>query len=235
MKKISTKLDRSVLQTYGEIVRKDCYKMNYWPNNFFHTIIDIGANVGIFSVYAHMRHPASSIYAYEPCKETFQALLDNTWYLEKVKCYNKALGDGSPLTLHDTGWPVCNLFFKDSELKPKESVSEEYSVESLSLVKILQECELGSKCCLKIDCEGGERFILEDKEAIEIIKEIHMFALEVHFPPKSGSSSRFSGFPSWETYNEWIFDNFGKTHRVLYHMSDGKKRGAGTYVLSLKA
>lgn len=227
------RLNKTTSQVYGEIVGKDCYKMNDWPNNFFDIILDIGANVGVFTIYAHMRHPKATIYAYEPCKETYQRLLQNTWYLKEVNCFNEALGDGEPLIICDTGWPACNLFLKKEEAKPETSANE-YSVPSRTLIQIFKDCKVGQKYCVKIDCEGGERFILDNKETIDLIKKVHSFSVEVHFPPKIDSPHRFSSFPTWERYNSWIHDNFEKTHDILYYMSDGKKRGAGLYVLKLK-
>jgi len=40
-------------------------------------VIDAGANIGMFSIYAAIRHPNSTIYAFEPCAETFSVLLEN--------------------------------------------------------------------------------------------------------------------------------------------------------------
>ena len=100
---------------YKEIVKKDCYLLKRFNNDFFDNIIDIGANVGMFSMYASFRHSTANVFAYEPCLETFNSLVDNMHFLLNVKCFNEALGDGNNLTLYDTGWSGCNLFFKDNE------------------------------------------------------------------------------------------------------------------------
>jgi FkbM family methyltransferase len=222
-------IDKSVRCVYGEIVRKDCYRLNEWPNNFFDNIIDIGANVGLFVLYTHMRHPKAKIFAYEPCVKTYEDLKKNTWYLENIYYFNKALGNGDPLFFHDTGWPACNLFY--------ETKSDSSSITSCTLTKIFEEIKISDKYLIKIDCEGGERFLLGDKDSVEIIKKSHAFCLEIHFPPKNKNSQfyeRFKTFPSWNVYNAWIYDNFEKTHKIVYCCSDGKKRGAGLYILKLK-
>jgi tRNA1(Val) A37 N6-methylase TrmN6 len=41
------------------------------------TVLDIGANVGAFSIWADMRWPGSTIYAYEPHPGTFAMLERN--------------------------------------------------------------------------------------------------------------------------------------------------------------
>jgi hypothetical protein len=95
---------------------------------------------------------------------------------------------------------------------------------------------INGKYLIKIDCEGGERFLLKDEKCIEIIKKSCAFCLEIHFPPlKEGTSAeRFKTFPKWEVWHKWINDNFAETHYILYHCSDRKRRGAGTYVLRKK-
>jgi len=217
--------------TYGEIVRKDCYKINDFPNNCFDVIVDIGANVGIFTNYIHMRNNKALILAYEPCKECFDYLLESTDHMDNIKCFNRALGDGGKLLFKDIGHLACNQF-----LKEEETSHSTYTVSSDLLSDIFVDNNLGvPRCLLKIDCEGGERCLLEDDDSIDIIKEVKLFCLEVHFPPLYKNSKyfeRFKSFPEWEVWNDWIYSNFQKTHKILYHCSDGKRRGAGVYVLT---
>ena len=91
-----------------------------------------------------------------------------------------------------------------------------------------------SRYYVKMDCEGGERFLLDDKESIDIIKGSQGSGIEVHFPPtKNGRKDayeRFKSFPTWEFYNKWMSDNFQDTHNIIYHCSSGS-HGAGVYVL----
>ena len=65
-----------------------------------HTIIDAGANVGAFSVWAAHRWPGSTIYAYEPHPLSFDLLRRNTAGLG-VFCYNYGLGKPGRVVLHN--------------------------------------------------------------------------------------------------------------------------------------
>ncbi|KKL08486.1 hypothetical protein LCGC14_2575380 [marine sediment metagenome] len=230
---ISAKQKKSL---YTEIVRKDCYLLKCWKINFFDYILDIGANIGLFSLYVNFLHYNAKIFAYEPCKKTFNYLIENTNYIDNTKYIQKALGDGSNLYLYDTGYSGCNLFFKKDETDKK--LDSQYT-RSLSLGDMFEKNKIlmNSRFFIKMDCEGGERFLLYDNLAINIIRNSHATAIEVHFPPtktpRNEAAERFKTFPTWEIYNNWIHDNFEKTHEIVYHCSSGRN-GAGVYVLLKK-
>jgi FkbM family methyltransferase len=223
---------------YGEIVVKDCYRMNRWSNNFFDNIIDIGASMGIFVQYSHMRHYNAKIFAYEPCKEAFNHMVRDNHYFKNVTYVNEALGDGDDLIFYDTGWYTVNLFFKKNETDMTANSPETYSINSRTLSQIFDMNNINKedKNFIKIDCEGGERFLIDDDKSIDIIKSSHGASIEIHFQTaseKDKNHERFKVFPKWEIYNEWIYDNFYKTHEIEYAFSC-KHRGAGTYNLFKK-
>lgn len=218
-----------MLKGYQEIVVNDVYRMNDWDNNYFDTIIDIGANVGMFILYASIRNPNAKIFAYEPCVQTYKQLEKNTFYLSNVKCFNAALGNGSPLFFYNTGSSGHNLFYQQNE---SELPTETTPTVSYKLTTIFNDNKINGKYFIKIDCEGGERFLLEDKENIEIINNSHALGMEIHFPPKKErTKQRFKTFPTWKIWNDWIYDNFNNTHNIDYHNSSSRN-GTGVYSLS---
>lgn len=215
-----------------EIVTRDCYKMDLWPNNFFDYIVDIGANAGVFTMYAHMRHPQAKIFAYEPGREAYEELTRNIFYMDNIKCYNEAFGNGTELVFCDGGNPGDSQFFLKGEVDRETT----YSANSLSLAQILDrdEIDVSKKCFLKMDCEGGERFLLQDEKCVEIIKSLSGFSVEIHFPPRGfnrRTSERFKTLPPFEIWKKWIEDYFSESHSILYHYNS-KWRGTGVYVLT---
>ncbi|MFI6340820.1 FkbM family methyltransferase [Streptomyces sp. NPDC050535] len=56
-------------------------------------IFDVGANIGIFSLFAAQSWPAAKIYAFEPVPEIFKILRENVRTLPDVTLYNSALGE----------------------------------------------------------------------------------------------------------------------------------------------
>src|SRR5947207_3356176 len=55
------------------------------------TVVDLGANVGAFSVWASRRWPGSTIHAYEPHPDTFAMLVRNVAGLANVVCHQEAV------------------------------------------------------------------------------------------------------------------------------------------------
>lgn len=56
-------------------------------------VIDAGANMGIFSIFAAAKHPDATIYAFEPTPSTFATLKENTRYYPNIKIFNCGLGE----------------------------------------------------------------------------------------------------------------------------------------------
>jgi FkbM family methyltransferase len=56
-------------------------------------VVDAGANIGVFSMFAAVRHPNATIYAFEPTPDTFEILKENTKYYPNIKIFNCALGE----------------------------------------------------------------------------------------------------------------------------------------------
>lgn len=56
-------------------------------------VFDVGANIGMFSLFAATRWPGARIFAFEPAREVFDALRRNVAHLPNVKVFNTAIGD----------------------------------------------------------------------------------------------------------------------------------------------
>lgn len=57
------------------------------------TVVDAGANIGIFSIFAAIKHKDSTIYAFEPAPLTFEVLKENTKYYNNIKAFSSGLGE----------------------------------------------------------------------------------------------------------------------------------------------
>ena len=110
-------------------------------------ILDIGANVGAFSVWAARRWPGAAIYSYEPNPETFELLSKNVSNI----CVNAAVWsrDGESF-LYDgnANSAECSLFH---DWRGKDSGHKVKTVAASSL----HPCDI-----LKVDTEGSESIIL---------------------------------------------------------------------------
>lgn len=138
------------------------------------TIIDIGANLGGFSVFAASKAKNSTVFAYEPMPQNYELLLEN---IELNNLGSKIvpfqLGVGSKTEKRQ-------LFFGGGSpfhtLYPGEKKNSFIEIEVLSLDAVLDQNELDYCDLLKCDCEGAEFEILyhASKSCLKKIKEIRL-------------------------------------------------------------
>lgn len=142
--------------------------------NAQHTIIDIGAHIGIFSIYARTINPKVSIYAYEPERENFLYLKKN---LKENRIKNIIISN----TAVTNNIEQKELFLQKDSINHSLCLPTENSqkIQTTTLNKIfikhsIEKCDL-----LKIDAEGSEFSILLSTP-IEILNKINAIYLEYH-------------------------------------------------------
>ena len=117
---------------------------------------DIGANVGIYSVFIAKRYPCN-VYAFEPSKKYHSFLKLNTTFFKKVKAYNFGIGSidkKDKIILTDepgSNYIAGNKF--DKNIK-KSEICELRTIKKLSKIK--------APNLVKIDVEGFEYEILNN-------------------------------------------------------------------------
>lgn len=68
----------------GDEVFEGEYEVPYFGDQL--TILDLGANIGSFALWATLRWPQSRIHCHEPHSGTFEILRRNVGALENVTC-----------------------------------------------------------------------------------------------------------------------------------------------------
>ena len=150
------------------------------------TVVDIGANIGVFSLYAASQG-AEKVYAYEPSSESFKLLqknvrsngLEQTIFPHKAAIVGTAAGD-----IH---FSRKSSVFNSIETCP-ENADDFEKVPALMFSEIL--ANLNSVNICKIDCEGGEYDIILNSENA-IFNQIHEFRIEYHNGPHQKLFDRF--------------------------------------------
>ena len=211
-----------------EASSRDCYDLKSYPLDFFDYVIDIGAAKGTTSLMCSIMFSKASIFAYEPFVDTFNVLSNNLGFLSNVTPVCKALGNGT--VLHSRG-PAAHRTTKAVVFREEPVKGSIYQTDSISFQDILEahKIDLSKKVLLKIDCEGGERFLM-NTVATDLMKQCHHIILEVHWPVRKG---HFVGMPAWNEYNTWIRESFGETHSISYRQVD-KRMGSAVYVMRRK-
>lgn len=161
------------------IICSDCeYPKKFYPKKNNSVIVDIGANIGAFSIYISSvlkkYHP--KIYAIEPSKENFIQLKKNLLLnkIKNVKPLELAISDKNKQYYLDRegGFDTFNI----SEKKKK---SLDQIVEGQTLKKFCQSNRISKIDLLKIDIEGGEYALLNSSMHI-LKKKVAVIMIEVH-------------------------------------------------------
>lgn len=163
-------------QILQEVWRKRAYDPTLWRNLPPPTVVvDIGANIGFFALYAAARWPRAQIWAYEPAPENVQWLRTNAQF--------------APTRLHLSAHAVAAqrgvaTFYLKREagwhsLYPTAEQSTPMEVETVTLAEVLAQTGAQHIDFLKLDCEGAEFEILAG-QAQWLAQHVGRVALEYH-------------------------------------------------------
>ncbi|MBI5753899.1 FkbM family methyltransferase [Candidatus Peregrinibacteria bacterium] len=143
-------------------------------------IIDIGAHVGMFSVYCAVLNPKMQIFAYEPDEANFAAMKENLKLngVKNVTMKNVAVGAEIGQRILYVSKDSHNHSLLGAEAAGDFS-GEEKMVNVVTLERILEQNRLASVGLVKMDCEGAEFEILENLSD-EVFDVVENFYVECH-------------------------------------------------------
>ncbi|HTT25182.1 MAG TPA: FkbM family methyltransferase [Candidatus Sulfotelmatobacter sp.] len=162
------------LKTFWQIFLRRVYHVEASDR----TILDIGANVGLFSLYAARRAPTARVYAVEPFPSTFERLVEvvrDHHLIERVTCINCAItGNGETRLMRSDPLPS-----QRRALVPLGKGTSGIQVQSKTLSTLLREQGLNRVDLVKMDIEGGEYEVLLSTSP-SVLRTIRRIALEYH-------------------------------------------------------
>ena len=204
---------------YG-YVSSDSFRMKLLNGKRIDHILDIGANIGLFTRYASELFPKAKILSLEPCEDTFQCLSQNIFDIKNAMPLNIGLGLN--------GFCSSKLNFKSPVASVAEPcpISEEKKVRSYDLESIFNFFSIKENYILKIDIEGCEKFLVDDPFSENAIANSELTCLEIHFIGETNKRNDF--YKDYSFFNDWINKKFLKTHQIHYYGSS-RFKGHGNY------
>lgn len=154
-----------------------------------HRVVDVGANIGLFSLWAYKTFGAIALQVYEPNVSLHDHLERNLSPIPNTGLLAEAVGGG-------VGW--IELAKSVSSRDTRSIVAHDLVGERIPMVGLARLVERagGVIDLLKLDCEGAEWDILTDSASLRYVKyivmEYHLFGGQ-HFEDLKGLMSR-AGF-----------------------------------------
>jgi FkbM family methyltransferase len=127
------------------------------------TVLDIGANIGLFSLWARHNFPTARIHAYEPNSNIIEFTRQNLTPID-VSVFNAGVTDentkGDLVVKYSSRYGIA----KKTAAGPLQFVSIADAIEKMG----------GTVDLIKLDCEGSEWEIMEKCDAFEHVRFVHM-------------------------------------------------------------
>lgn len=162
---LSLPVEKGMDGEFIEVLLDDCYGVEQLPPSLL-TILDIGANVGLFGIAARNRFPAAVIHAYEP-NPHLEFYLKNQSQIANFTYFMEAVGS--------TGGKVT-IDIREVSGKTRSTVSDSGSIPMVSLHRAIDR--IGGRVDLaKVDCEGAEWLLFDDPDTWQFVQHL---SLEYH-------------------------------------------------------
>ncbi|MBK5214578.1 MAG: FkbM family methyltransferase [Flavobacteriaceae bacterium] len=170
--------DSNTISIFNEVFVKKVYNRGNVKINEGDIVFDIGANVGVFSLYAS-QIKRTQVYAFEPHPKNFKILLNNVSQnkITNIECFEFALGiDNEERTLVEGHNAGGHKFSYKNASEVSKSASK---VKCVTFASIQEKLNIAKIDFLKLDCEGAEGEIIKSlgKEGLKLINKM---AIEFH-------------------------------------------------------
>ena len=158
------------IELFRDVILDDEYKLSLIKNKNIINIVDVGANLGMFSIAARISFKNANIHAYEPNPNNIPILGKhgkefNFIIYEEGVGFEAGRGELTFSTSHDTSARILNKDEGLIILSDLDTVIHRFKNPKIDL--------------LKLDCEGAEFEILRNSKAL---KHVRFLTMEYHLP-----------------------------------------------------
>lgn len=150
-------------------------------------IIDVGANIGVFSIYAATRATGVKVYSYEPYPGNILWLKKNIQVsrLSNIQVFDQAVAGSHgcrSLRVFPSNWILHRL----EKVGPTEP---SLPVQCVTLDEVFISNQIKTCHLLKLDCEGSEYEILQNCSS-ETLRRVKRIVGEYHESPSSPNTGQ---------------------------------------------
>lgn len=177
---LSLPKESGVTELFRDIILDDEYWLRSLPASQINNILDVGANIGLFSVAARICFPPANIHAYEPNQDVRKHLDHQSSTFGFCAIY-QAIGKTS-----GRGTIIKNL---QCDTAARVNHDEAGKIKITSLSQAINRYDDKFVDLLKLDCEGYEHQLMEEKGPWNNCKYL---AMEYHLGPEMKPENIFS-------------------------------------------
>lgn len=174
-----------LISAFDEVFLREVYGESINNSTPTPTVLDIGANVGYFSLLVFLRYPQAKVFAFEPLPGNYKLLEKHqqTNSLSNLVVDRRAVyGTQKSVQLNYREEVAYSV---GASVVDRASADTMIEVEAASIPDIFTDYSLPDCDLLKVDCEGAEYNILFNCPP-EYYQKIKNIAIEVHeWVPKS--------------------------------------------------
>ena len=193
---VPIRVGTSDIHAYYQVFLREDYGAVFVDSNLADSpMVDCGANVGYTALYVSYHLPGCRIFALEPDRSNFAALVKNTQACPNVFCFNLAIWSSDVILnlRHGTGEPGDEWA---RSFESREEPGLDSAIQGITLNNFLATHVKSDISLLKVDIEGAEVELLNADCAW--IKQCRMAVFELHNEQAIMLfNSRFP-IPQWE-------------------------------------
>ncbi len=173
----------SDIKTFQQVFHNKEYEaeLSFEPK----VIFDLGANIGVASIYFKNRFPAATIIAVEPESANYDLLVKNTEQYKDIHCLKSGIWNKTTnLRIHDKGYGNWGFITEEAEHEDTDTVK------AISIDGLMEKYNIQHIDVLKIDIESSEKELF-DENFEKWLPKVKIIIIELHDFFKEGCSRSF--------------------------------------------
>jgi len=167
------KNDTNSWAPFYEVFIKNAYESNLVKLDKNDIVVDLGANIGMFSLFASSK--VKKIFSVEPLPETYNNLIQNLRHLKNIKTFNNAIySKGGKIEFNKNEVSGASSIFN------KQQNFEKVNVDAITFSDFITQNNIEKINYLKVDIEGAEFDLFENIDNNFLENNIDKIFMEVH-------------------------------------------------------